>query len=118
MSPQANSTIAYCKMLANRAVELGVIKDAKSPFIYLWDERMTSQAAKVNIKIGAVDVPSNDIDSQAACLVLEDFYRVNGEDAMVVFPDKGLEPPRRPEPPEPRTPQAAPGLTSYKVGRL
>lgn len=52
-SPQGNSTKAFAKLLVNRAVEVGIVQDTKVPFIYLWDERLTSQAAKVNIKTKA-----------------------------------------------------------------
>ena len=60
LSPQANSTKCFGRLLANRAVELGMTlpwadEEGKRgpPFVYLWDERLTSQAARVNIKTKA-----------------------------------------------------------------
>lgn len=44
----------FARMLANRAVEVGLVRDPTAPFVYLWDERLTSQAARLNIKIKAV----------------------------------------------------------------
>ena len=49
-------------MLANRAVEVGMAepwrdgdgdRPPRTPFVFLWDERLTSQAARVNIKTKA-----------------------------------------------------------------
>jgi hypothetical protein len=62
LSPQATSTKAFARHLVNRAVELGMAQPwtndsagraAPTPFVYLWDERLTSQAARVNIKTKA-----------------------------------------------------------------
>lgn len=60
LSPQANSTKTFARQLVNRAVELGMAQPwsdeaagAAPPFLYLWDERLTSQAARVNIKTKA-----------------------------------------------------------------
>lgn len=38
---------------------------------------------------------ASDIDSQAACLVLEDFYQAKGRNAEVIYPDEGIEPLKR-----------------------
>lgn len=35
-------------------------------------------------------ITASDIDSQAACLVLEDFYQAKGRNAEVVYPDEGI----------------------------
>lgn len=64
LSPQANSTKTFARLLANRAVELGMAEPWRdddegqgttraAPFVFLWDERLTSQAARVNIKTKA-----------------------------------------------------------------
>ena len=87
LSPQANATKTFARLVADRALELGIVASADVPFVYLWDERLTSQAAKVNIKTKSFLHNSNDIDSQAACLVLEDFYQHKGYKAEIVWPD-------------------------------
>lgn len=86
LSPQANATKVFARMVADRALETGVMASDRTPFVYLWDERLTSQAAKVNIKTKSFLHSSDDVDSQAACLILEDFYRHKGYEAEVVWP--------------------------------
>jgi putative holliday junction resolvase len=90
LSPQANVTKTFARLVADRALELGIVASADVPFVYLWDERLTSQAAKVNIKTKSFLHSSNDIDSQAACLVLEDFYQHKGYKAEIVWPDPAV----------------------------
>lgn len=90
LSPQANVTKTFARLVADRALELGIVASAEVPFVYLWDERLTSQAAKVNIKTKSFLHSCNDIDSQAACLVLEDFYQHKGYKAEVVWPDPAV----------------------------
>ncbi len=85
LSPQANATKAFARLLADRALEKGVVSSPDVPFVYLWDERLTSQAAKVNIKTKAFLHSSADIDSQAACLVLQDFYENKAHKAEIVW---------------------------------
>jgi RNase H-fold protein (predicted Holliday junction resolvase) len=92
LSPQANSTKEFARLIADRAVELGMIPPTGVPFVYLWDERLTSQAAKINIKTKSFLHSSDDIDSQAACLVLEDFYVHKAYKAEVVWPSEGVVP--------------------------
>lgn len=87
LSPQANATKIFARLIADRALQLEIVASADVPFVYLWDERLTSQAAKVNIKTKSFLHSSNDIDSQAACLVLEDFYQQKGYKAEIVWPD-------------------------------
>lgn len=40
----------------------------------------------------------SDVDSQAACLILEDFYQARAYKAEIVWPDPGVEPLRAPPP--------------------
>lgn len=48
-------------------------------FIYLWDERYSSQFAKTLIKNKEFNGIVMDTDSHAACLILEDFYENEGQ---------------------------------------
>jgi RNase H-fold protein (predicted Holliday junction resolvase) len=142
LSPQAQLVRFFAKFLANRAVELGVLQDRDEPFVYLWDERLTSQAARVAIKTKSYShscectsldcgpehliavvklthvgcfMAADDVDSQAACLMLEDFYQQRGKEAEVILPDEDVEVIALPAPTEPEE-EAPPGLSmTYKV---
>ena len=53
MSPQGEASLQYGRWLADRAVQLGMIPPGTTrPFIYMWDERLTSQAAMAYIMTG------------------------------------------------------------------
>lgn len=51
-----------------------------------------------------------DVDSQAACLILEDFYRARGVGAGVVLPDPVAPGARRPEGPTDASSSAGPDV--------
>jgi hypothetical protein len=57
--------------------------------VYFWDERYTSKAAAA--RAHSIDPRRNlfkDLDAEAACLILEHYYQVNGEGAeRVKVPD-------------------------------
>lgn len=69
--------------------------------ITLWDERYTSKEAATRIKAEAIArksrIPSaadleTELDADAACIILEDYYKELGEDGeLIVFENEALE---------------------------
>ena len=69
--------------------------------ITLWDERYTSKEAATRIKAEAIApksrIPSasdleTELDADAACIILEDYYKEFGEESeVIVLEDEGWE---------------------------
>jgi len=54
MSPQGEASLQFGRWLAGRAVQLGIIPPGSMspPYVYMWDERLTSQTAMAYIMTG------------------------------------------------------------------